>query len=109
MLGHLGHGKGGLGKQLPRAVEPVSPELSGWRALEVFEEAPFERPSRNAGALGHVAHMHGQICLLADVGQRSPLDGRRWYYANDRSPALPEGCGDEAAIRAVWAADSNKR
>ena len=37
---------------------------------------------------------------------RSPLDGKRWYYANKPSPAVPNGLGDEAAIRAIWAADS---
>jgi hypothetical protein len=31
-----------------------------------------------------------------------------WYFANDPSPAVPNGMGDEAAIRAVWSADSAK-
>jgi hypothetical protein len=35
----------------------------------------------------------------------SPLDGRRWYYANLPSPAVPEGLGDEETIRAIWEAD----
>jgi hypothetical protein len=30
----------------------------------------------------------------------------RWYFANDPSPAVPTGLGDEDAIRAIWAADS---
>ena len=29
----------------------------------------------------------------------------RWYFANNASPAVPTGFGDEEAIRAVWAAD----
>jgi hypothetical protein len=29
-----------------------------------------------------------------------------WYFANNPSPAVPNGLGDEDAIRAVWAADS---
>jgi hypothetical protein len=33
----------------------------------------------------------------------SPLDRRRWYYANRPGPAVPEGLGDEEAIRAIWA------
>lgn len=33
----------------------------------------------------------------------SPLDRRRWYYANNPRSAVPEGCGDEEAIRAIWA------
>ena len=40
---------------------------------------------------------------------RSPLDGRRWYYANVPGPAVPDGLGDEDAIRAVWAADAGGR
>jgi len=34
---------------------------------------------------------------------RSPLDNKRWYYANQPGPAMPEGFGDEAAIRTIWA------
>jgi hypothetical protein len=37
---------------------------------------------------------------------RSPQDGKRWYHANTPSPAVPDGLGDEEAIRAVWAADA---
>jgi hypothetical protein len=32
----------------------------------------------------------------------SPFDHRRWYYANTPSPKVPEGLGDEEAIRAIW-------
>jgi hypothetical protein len=39
---------------------------------------------------------------------RSPLDGKRWYHANTPSPAVPEGLGDEEAIRAIWSAGSVK-
>ncbi|MCP5520808.1 MAG: hypothetical protein H7A46_04600 [Verrucomicrobiales bacterium] len=37
---------------------------------------------------------------------RSPRDNLRWYHANNPSPAVPTGFGDEAGIQAVWAADS---
>jgi hypothetical protein len=36
---------------------------------------------------------------------RSPLDHRQWYYANVPSSAVPEGLGDEEAIRAIWKSD----
>jgi hypothetical protein len=36
---------------------------------------------------------------------RSPLDRRRWYFANVTSAEVPDGLGDEVAIRAIWAAD----
>lgn len=39
----------------------------------------------------------------------SPLDRRRWYYANNPSPLVPEGMGDEDAIRAIWASDLSRR
>ncbi|HNQ91113.1 MAG TPA: hypothetical protein PKM73_21065 [Verrucomicrobiota bacterium] len=32
----------------------------------------------------------------------SPLDGMRWYYANNPSAAVPDGFGDEEAIRSIW-------
>ena len=31
---------------------------------------------------------------------------RPWYYANNPSAAVPDGMGDEEAIRTIWAADS---
>jgi hypothetical protein len=37
---------------------------------------------------------------------RSPLDNQRWYYANTPSSSVPDGLGDEEAIRAIWAEDS---
>jgi hypothetical protein len=37
---------------------------------------------------------------------RSPLDRRRWYFANNPGPKVAEGLGDEEAIRAIWAADA---
>ena len=30
---------------------------------------------------------------------RSPRDGKRWYYANTPSESVPDGLGDEEAIR----------
>jgi hypothetical protein len=32
----------------------------------------------------------------------------RWYFANNPSPAVPTGLGDEEAIRTIWATDSTK-
>ncbi len=34
---------------------------------------------------------------------RSPLDDKKWYFANTPSAAVPNGFGDEEAIRAIWA------
>jgi hypothetical protein len=39
---------------------------------------------------------------------RSPLDNKRWYYANRPGPSVPEGFGQEETIRAIWAADSRR-
>ncbi|WP_337173916.1 hypothetical protein [Paludisphaera sp.] len=33
----------------------------------------------------------------------TPVDGKHWYHANDPGPAVPDGFGDESAIRAIWA------
>jgi hypothetical protein len=37
--------------------------------------------------------------------ETSPLNHRRWYYANRPSPAVPDGLDDEKAIGAIWKAD----
>ena len=39
---------------------------------------------------------------------RSPNDDLRWYYANNPSPAVPRGFGDEEAIRTIWQNDSTR-
>ncbi len=36
---------------------------------------------------------------------RSPLDGKRWYYANKRSDAVSEGYGQEKTIKEIWSGD----
>ncbi|MHB1559861.1 MAG: hypothetical protein ACYC61_20625 [Isosphaeraceae bacterium] len=48
----------------------------------------------------------GRLQMPGSRTMRSPLDGRRWYHANRSSTAVPQGLGDEAAIRAIWASDS---
>jgi hypothetical protein len=32
----------------------------------------------------------------------SPLDHMKWYHANNPSPAVPNGFGDEDTIRSIW-------
>jgi hypothetical protein len=49
---------------------------------------------------------NGHLEMPGSRTLRSPLDGKRWYYANTASTAVPDGLGDEEAIRAIWAADS---
>ncbi len=51
---------------------------------------------------------NGFLQMPGSRTETSRLDGKRWYYANNPSPAVPDGLGDEEAIRAVWAADSTK-
>ena len=43
--------------------------------------------------------MPGSRCLA------TPADGKRWYYANTPSPAVPDGFGQEETIKALWAED----
>ncbi len=50
---------------------------------------------------------NGHLEMPGSRTLRSPRDSMRWYYANNRSPTVPEGLGDEDAIRAIWAADRN--
>jgi pimeloyl-ACP methyl ester carboxylesterase len=47
---------------------------------------------------------NGHVQMPGSRTMRSPLDNKRWYYANVPSSAVPDGLGDEDAIRAIWAA-----
>ena len=47
--------------------------------------------------------MPGSRTLAAPVGRK------HWYYANKPSAAVPDGFGDEDAIRAIWAADGERK
>ena len=37
----------------------------------------------------------------------SPVDGKGWYHSNRPSAAVPGGFGDEDAIRAIWASETD--
>jgi pimeloyl-ACP methyl ester carboxylesterase len=50
----------------------------------------------------------GHLQMPGSRTMRSPLDGKRWYFANRPSPQVPDGLGDEVAIRAIWSADVGK-
>ncbi|QEL13672.1 hypothetical protein [Limnoglobus roseus] len=52
---------------------------------------------------------NGFLQMPGSRTMRSPLDGKRWYYANTASAAVPDGLGDEEAIRAVWATPANTK
>jgi hypothetical protein len=47
---------------------------------------------------------NGHFEMPGSRTMRSPLDGKRWYYANNPSAATPEGFGQEETIREIWAA-----
>ncbi len=64
------------------------------------------------GLLNGRGDLDDKIRMLKAIGAKfisrtlvSPLDRKRWYYANNPSPTVPKGFGDEEAIRAVWAKD----
>lgn len=48
---------------------------------------------------------NGYLQMPGSRTVRSPRDDLRWYHANRPSPAVPNGLGDEEAIRAIWASD----
>jgi hypothetical protein len=49
---------------------------------------------------------NGHLEMPGSRGMSSPLDKKKWYYANNPSPAVPDGLGDEEAIAAIWASDA---
>jgi hypothetical protein len=62
---------------------------------------------RNAWHWVRQTDSNGYLEMPGSRTMRSPLDQRAWYYANAPSPSVPDGLGDEAAIRSIWAADLN--
>jgi hypothetical protein len=52
---------------------------------------------------------NGYLQMPGSRTLRSPRDGKHWYHANKPSRAVPDGLGDEDAIRAVWSADSARK
>jgi alpha-L-fucosidase 2 len=52
---------------------------------------------------------NGHLQMPGSRTMTSPLDHKRWYYANALSPAVPDGLDDEAAIRKIWAGDDANR
>ena len=51
---------------------------------------------------------NGHLQMPGSRTLRSPRDGKRWYSANRPSAAVPDGLGDEAAIRSIWASESER-
>ncbi|MDG3002731.1 hypothetical protein [Paludisphaera mucosa] len=52
---------------------------------------------------------HDPAAFLQMPGSRvlhTPVGDKHWYYANTPSAAVPDGFGEEAAIKAIWAADA---
>lgn len=47
----------------------------------------------------------GYLEMPGSRTETSPLDGHRWYYANAPSQEVPEGLGEEEAIRTIWGSD----
>ena len=52
---------------------------------------------------------NGYLEMPGSRTETSPLDHKRWYFANTPSPAVPDGLGDQEAIRAIWAANPPSR
>jgi hypothetical protein len=50
----------------------------------------------------------GHLQMPGSRTMRSPLDKRPWYFANTPNAAVPDGLGDEEAIRAIWAGETAK-
>jgi hypothetical protein len=48
---------------------------------------------------GHLEMPGGRVCASPDI---------HWYYANNPSPAVPTGMGDEETIYKIWSSDAAK-
>jgi len=47
--------------------------------------------------------INGHLEMPGGRQTTSPLDHKRWYYANKPGAAVPDGQGDEDTIREIWA------
>jgi hypothetical protein len=50
---------------------------------------------------------NGYLEMPGGRTETSPLNRRRWYYANAPSPTVPDGLDDEEAIREIWKSDQS--
>jgi hypothetical protein len=46
--------------------------------------------------------LNGFLEMPGSRTMRSPIDHRFWYSANVPSASVPDGLGDEVAIRLIW-------
>ncbi len=51
---------------------------------------------------------NGHLEMPGSRTETSPIDHKKWYYANAQSVVVPDGLGDEETIRTIWAADPAK-
>ena len=47
--------------------------------------------------------LNGHLEMPGGRQTTSPLDHKKWYYANNPGTAVPDGQGDEDTIREIWA------
>ena len=50
----------------------------------------------------HQVDTNAHLEMPGSRTETSPLDHKKWYFANDASAAVPEGLGDEDAIFTIW-------
>lgn len=50
---------------------------------------------------------NGYLQMPASRTLYRPVDGKKWYWANKPSDAVPTGFNQEGAIKAIWENDSN--
>jgi hypothetical protein len=51
------------------------------------------------------ADPEGYLEMPGSRTETSPLNHKRWYFANKPSPAVPDGLNDEETIRKIWEND----
>ncbi|WP_165245192.1 hypothetical protein [Paludisphaera soli] len=81
----------------------------GYDEIGWFAHLPAERRAAWLRYAWDWVRVHDPNGFLQMPGGRvlhTPVGRKPWYYANTPSPAVPDGFGDESAIRAIWEADS---
>jgi hypothetical protein len=97
-----------------RSRQPGHPGMGeywvwGWDEITWFSQQPEDYRNQWLGYAFRWIREHDPAGYLQMPGIRclsGATNGKRWYYVNKTSEAMPDGFSQEEAIRDIWANDS---
>ena len=83
----------------------------GWDEITWFAQVPEENRNEWLSYAWNWVRKNDPNGYVQMPGARiisGAPSGKRWYYVNRPGPALRDGCGQEDAIKAIWAGDTGE-